>query len=144
MTNKVKKHIGFRYILIEIQMCIWFFCDWIHSTRSITQNQWQVHNIIHNIFKIPSDNSIICGSYCILFIEYILAGKVRLYQFRNLPKENKIIYKYSKDKYVKKTWVSTLDLQNIDETRNYLLEKMKYNDLMSEKYKKVCQSLNYF
>ena len=98
MTNKVKKHIGFRYILIEIQMCIWFFCDWIHSTRSITQNQWQVHNIIHNIFKIPSDNSIICGSYCILFIEYILAGKVRLYQFRNLPKENKIIYKYSKDK----------------------------------------------
>ena len=25
-----------------------------------------------------------------------------------------------------------------DETRNYLLEEIKHNDLMSEKYKKTC------
>ena len=27
-----------------------------------------------------------------------------------------------------------------DETRNYLLDQIKHNDLMSEKYKKTCQS----
>ena len=34
-------------------------------------------------------------------------------------------------------------LRKIDETRNYLLEEIKQNDLMSEKYKKTCKSLNY-
>ena len=32
----------------------------------------------------------------------------------------------------------------IDETRNYLLDEIKHNDLMSEKQKKVCRALNYF
>ena len=31
----------------------------------------------------------------------------------------------------------------IDETRNYILEEIKYNDLMSEKYKKTFKYLNY-
>ena len=35
-------------------------------------------------------------------------------------------------------------IKNIDETRNYLLEEIKHNDLMSEKRKKVCRVLNYF
>ena len=34
-------------------------------------------------------------------------------------------------------------LRKIDETRNYLLEEIKHNDLMSEKYKKTCKYLNY-
>ena len=34
-------------------------------------------------------------------------------------------------------------LRRIDETRNYLLDGIKYNDLMSEKYKKTCKYLNY-
>ena len=34
-------------------------------------------------------------------------------------------------------------LRKIDETRNYLLEEIKHNDLMSEKYKKTCNYLNY-
>ena len=35
-------------------------------------------------------------------------------------------------------------LKKIHETRNYLLEKVKHNDLTSEKHKKVCKALNYF
>ena len=31
----------------------------------------------------------------------------------------------------------------IDETRNFLLEEINHNDLMSGKYKKSCQYLNY-
>ena len=35
-------------------------------------------------------------------------------------------------------------LRKIDETRNYLLDEIKNNDLMSEKYKKTSKHLNYF
>ena len=34
-------------------------------------------------------------------------------------------------------------LRKIDETRNYFLDEIKHNDLMSEKYKKTCKYLNY-
>ena len=34
-------------------------------------------------------------------------------------------------------------LKKIDGARNDLLEKIKHNDLMSEKYKKTCKCLNY-
>ena len=33
--------------------------------------------------------------------------------------------------------------KKIDETRNYLLDELKHNDLISEKYKKTCKYLNY-
>ena len=36
-----------------------------------------------------------------------------------------------------------LKLRKIDETRNNLLDEIKHNDLMSEKYKKTCKYLNY-
>ena len=34
-------------------------------------------------------------------------------------------------------------LRKIDETRDYLLEEIKHDDLISEKYKKTCKYLNY-
>ena len=34
-------------------------------------------------------------------------------------------------------------LRKIDEAKNYLLDEIKHNDLMSEKYKKTCKYLNY-
>ena len=33
--------------------------------------------------------------------------------------------------------------KKVDQTRNYLLEDIKHNDLMSEKYKKTCKYLSY-
>ena len=35
-------------------------------------------------------------------------------------------------------------LKNIDQTRNYLVEKVNRNNLVSEKQKNVCTTLNYF
>ena len=35
-------------------------------------------------------------------------------------------------------------LKTIDETRNYFLEEIKQNELMSKKHKKVCTTLNYY
>ena len=34
-------------------------------------------------------------------------------------------------------------LKNIDETRNYLIEEINRNELMSKKHKKNCTALNY-
>ena len=34
-------------------------------------------------------------------------------------------------------------IKNIDETRNYFLEEIKQNELISKKHKKVCKTLNY-
>ena len=34
-------------------------------------------------------------------------------------------------------------LRKLDETRNYLLDERKHNDLISDKYKKTCKYLNY-
>ena len=34
-------------------------------------------------------------------------------------------------------------LRKIDETGNYLLDEIKHNNLMREKYKKTCKYLNY-
>ena len=61
--------------------------------------------IAHNIFRLRDDDSIICGFYCIAFIGYILVGKMLLDDtklfFRNDNKKNdKIICKYIRDKYV--------------------------------------------
>ena len=33
--------------------------------------------------------------------------------------------------------------KQIDETRNYILEEIKHNNLISEKHKKVYRALNY-
>ena len=42
-----------------------------------------------------------CGFYCIAFIEYILAGKTytSLFSPKDYKANDKIIYKYFKDKY---------------------------------------------
>ena len=34
-------------------------------------------------------------------------------------------------------------MKNIDETRNYLIEEINRNELISKKHKKVCTALNY-
>ena len=100
--------------------------------------------IARNIFRIQDNDSIMCGFYCIAFIEYMLAEKTLLH-YTNLfspngyEKNSKIIYKYFKEKYVK----SQVYTEKKDETMIYLLDELKHNDLMSGKYKKTCRYLNY-
>ena len=44
-------------------------------------------SIIHNIFRIQDDGSIMCGFYCITFIEYMLTGRTLL-EYTNLFSPN--------------------------------------------------------
>ena len=69
-----------------------------------------------------------CGFYCVAFKEYMIAVKILL-DYTNLfspgdyQKNEKIIYKYFKEKYGKKNLVSLdFTLKNLDKTRNCLFD----------------------
>ena len=58
-------------------------------------------NIKTNIFRIQADNSIMCGSFCIGFIDFIFAGKglidfTGLFSPYDFKKNDKIILAYFK------------------------------------------------
>ena len=44
---------------------------------------------------------------------------------------------------VKENIFQEFKLKNINETRNYFLEEIEQNELMSREHKKVCTTLNY-
>ena len=60
-------------------------------------NKIKGKSITQNIFRIRSDDSVMCGFYCIAFIEYIIAGN-SLFGYTNLfspndyKKNDKIIH----------------------------------------------------
>ena len=62
-----------------------------------------------NIFRIQSNDSIMCRFYCIAFIEYMIAGNTLL-GYTNLffpsdyKKNDKVKYKYLKDKCGETEW----------------------------------------
>ena len=101
------------------------------------------------MFRIQDNESVMCGFYFISLIEYMLAGKTLL-DYTNLFSPNdyksndKIIYYISILK-INMAEEASLEfrLRTTDETRNYLLDEIKHNDLMSGKYKKIFNYLNY-
>ena len=86
MTNKVKEHIGFHYVLTKIQRCtlIIFTIEYISEE---VLSKIKEKSITHNIFRTQHDDPIMCGFYCIAFMEYMLAGKTLLY-YTNLFSPN--------------------------------------------------------
>ena len=66
MTKKVKEHIGFHYLLTEIQLytLIFFGIEYIHEE---VLTEIKNKSIIHNIFRIQDNESIMCGLYCTSF-----------------------------------------------------------------------------
>ena len=93
------------------------------------------------MFRIQDNESVMCGFYFISFIEYMLAGKTLL-DYTNLFSPNdyksndEIIYYISILK-INMVEEASLEfrLRKTDETRNYLLDEIKQNDLISGKYK---------
>ena len=82
-------------------------------------NKVKDKSITHNIFRIPYDDSIMCEFYCIVFIENMIAGKTLL-DYTNLWQ---LIM-------AKESAGLAFRLKKIDETRNYLLEEIKHNELI--------------
>ena len=98
MTKIVKEHIGFHYLLIEIQLYTLILLEVLNKIRH--------KSITHNIFRIQDNESTMSGFYCIIFIKYMVAGKTLLdyadlFSPSDYKKNDEIIYKYFKNKYVK-------------------------------------------
>ena len=59
-------------------------------------------NIKANIFRVQANDSIMCGYFCIGFIDYVLAGKTltdytNLFSLDDFDKNDQIILSYFKD-----------------------------------------------
>ena len=75
----------------------------IEYTPQELSNKVKDRSITNNIFRIQDNESIMCGFYCIAFIEYMLAGKSlldhsNLFSPNDYKNNDKIIYKYFKCK----------------------------------------------
>ena len=79
MTNKAEKHIGFHYLLTEIQQFRSFMIEYI--PQKILNNMKDKFTT-RNIVRIQDDDSIICGIYSIPFIKCRIAGKT-LFDYTN-------------------------------------------------------------
>ena len=71
--------------LMEHSCILWLFWSWIYSSRSI--NKIKDKSITHNIFRILFDESVMCGFYCMAFIEYMFARQTLL-SYTNLFSPN--------------------------------------------------------
>ena len=61
-------------------------------------------NIIANIFQVQANNSVMCGNFCIGFIDFMLAGKnltdfTSLFSPNDFKKNDSIILSYFKDEW---------------------------------------------
>ena len=62
-------------------------------------------NIKANIFRVQENDSLMCGYFCIGFIDFVLAGKnltdyTNLFSPHNLKKEDHIILSYFKNEWM--------------------------------------------
>ena len=83
---------------------------YFRNVRSFSQeilNKTKGKLIALNIFRIQSDNSIICKFYCFAFIEGLLEY-TNLFSPNDYKNNGKVIYKYFKDKYDKRKHKSRL------------------------------------
>ena len=83
--------------------------------------------------------NLLCVDYIVFLPGKTLSNYTNLFSPNEYKKHDKIIS-------ILKLNISSLKFRsrNINEIRNYLLDEMKNNDLMGEKYKKTSKYLNYF
>ena len=67
--KKLKKRIGVRYLLIEILLCTLMFFGTDYIPQEVLSKIKDKY-ITHITYRAQNDDSIICGFYCIAFIEY--------------------------------------------------------------------------
>ena len=95
-------------LFTENNLDLYFDYFGIKDTPLEVLNKIIYKSITHNIFRMQDKESVMCGFYCIAFIEYMLAGKI-LFGYNNLfspndyEENNKVIYKYFQDKYVRRS-----------------------------------------
>ena len=75
MTKKVYDYIS---LFIDRNYNVYFESFGIEFIPPEMLNKIKDKSITHNIFRIPDNDSVTSGFYCIAFIEYIFTGKTLL------------------------------------------------------------------
>ena len=125
-------------------------------------------NIKTNIFRIQAYHSIMCGFFCIGFINFMLAGKAlteftNLFSTNNFKKKGWYNSKLFYDKCLKITECNSYETHNIypnlgvplsnqqefrlnkiNEIKDYFVAQIKERELMSKRFSKYIASFNYF
>ena len=97
----MQKHIGLLYFVKKSKIVYFDSFDVEHIPEEIKELIGN-KNIKANIFRIQGNNSVMCGYFCIRFIDFMLAGK-KLTDFTSLfspydfKKNDNIILSYFKD-----------------------------------------------
>ena len=102
LNDKNSKGTHWVSLIIDRNLAVCFDSFGIEYIPQEVLNKIRDKSITHNIFRIQDNESIMCGFYCIAFIEYMIAGKTlldytNLFSPNDYKKNDKIIYKYFKD-----------------------------------------------
>ena len=100
MNMKILVHIGLLYF-VKIEM-VYFDSFGVENIPEEIKEFIGNKNIKANIFRVQANNSVMCGYFCIGFIDFMLADK-KLTDFTNLfspygfDKNDQIVLSYFKD-----------------------------------------------
>ena len=107
--RKVKEHVRFHYLLTKKQRCTLILLELNIPFKKYQTNSeiTQLLSIFRiNIFRIQDNKSVMSGFYRISFTEYMLGDYTDLFSPNERKKDEKIMYKYFQDKYVKpQVWI---------------------------------------
>ena len=89
-------------------MVVYFDSFGIEYIPQEVLNKIRDESIVHNIFRIQDNESVMCGFYCIVFIECMVGGNTLLdytnsFSPNGYKKNYKITYTYFNDKYRKRS-----------------------------------------
>ena len=94
-----------------------------------------------NIFRLQAYDSIMCGYFCIEFINYMLDGKslidfTSLFSPHDFKKNDQIIKRIFKNEYLELTDINNYRLNEINKTKDY------FNNEINEKKKDIVKKIN--
>ena len=107
LDDKKSKETHWVSLFIDRNTAVYFDSFGTEYIPQEVLNKIKDKSVIHNIFRIQDNESIMCKFYCIVFVEYMLAGRTLLdytnfFSPNDYEKNDKIIYyRYFKNKYVK-------------------------------------------
>ena len=92
---------GLLYFVAEMKL-VYFDSFGVEHIRKEIKEFIGNRNIEANIFQVQANNSVMCGYFCVGFIDFMLAGKkltdyINLFSPYDFNKNNQIILSYFKD-----------------------------------------------
>ena len=106
MNRKMQVHIGLLYFVKKTEIVYFDSFGLEHIPKEI-KDFIENKNIKANIFRVQGNNAVICGYFCIGFIDFMLANK-KLNDFTNMfspydfDKNDKIILSYEQGSQISK------------------------------------------